>query len=174
MSPQGATVPDVTDPAPAPGPSLRPVRASDPAVVALLDALTVELASAGYSEAETFGYSVEQLERAGVQLLGATRDGRLVGVGGVELDGDEGAELKRFYVRPEHRGTGVADTLLGALLDQAAAHGVRLVRLETGDRQHAAMGFYRRHGFTVVPAFGPYVGSRTSVCMARALDDPTG
>lgn len=152
-------------------PDLRvaPVAARDPRVVPLLDALTVELAAGGYAAEETFGYSLDQLEEAGVHLVGASLGGRLLGVGGVEV-GDGAGELKRFYVVPEHRGTGVADALLAALAQHAAARGAAVLRLETGDRQHAALRFYRRHGFTPVPRFGPYVDSATSVCLERRLD----
>ena len=38
-----------------------PVGATDSEVVALVDALTAELAGAGYTDDETFGYSVERL-----------------------------------------------------------------------------------------------------------------
>jgi len=144
-----------------------PVR--DPSVVALLEALTAELAGSGYTPDQTFGYSVEQLERADVHLVGACVSGRLVGLGGVELQGGGVAELKRFYVEPEHRGTGVADALIAALVDHAGAHDVTVVRLETGDKQQAAMSFYRRHGFVEVPRFAPYLSSETSVCMQREL-----
>jgi putative acetyltransferase len=44
-----------------------------------------------------------------------------------------------------------------------------VLQLETGDKQHAAVGFYRRHGFAEVPRFPPYVDSATSVCMRRDL-----
>jgi ribosomal protein S18 acetylase RimI-like enzyme len=64
-------------------------------------------------------------------------------------------ELKRFFVTPEYRGTSVADALLDALLAYAQAHELGLVRLETGDKQRPAIGFYRRHGFVEVPRFGP-------------------
>jgi putative acetyltransferase len=144
-----------------------PVDVRDGSVVALIDALTAELAG-GYAAEETFGYSAEQLEQAGVHLVGACVGGRLVGIGGIELQ-DGAAELKRFYVRPEHRGTGVADELMGALVDHAARHRVEVLRLETGDKQHAAMAFYRRHGFVDIPRFGPYVDSGTSVCMQRRV-----
>jgi putative acetyltransferase len=146
-----------------------PVEVRDPDVLGLLDALTAELAGAGYSAAQTFGYSPERLAEAGVHLVGARVAGRLVGVAGVELQEAGVAELKRFFVTPEHRGAGVADALLTALLDHAAARGVTVVRLETGDRQRAAMAFYRRHGFVDVPRFGPYVDSETSVCLQRDL-----
>ncbi len=61
----------------------------------------------------------------------------------------------------------MTDVLIAALLAHAAASGVRLVRLETGDKQQAAQAFYRRHGFSQVPRFDPYTSSETSVCMQR-------
>ncbi|MBA3744637.1 MAG: GNAT family N-acetyltransferase [Sporichthya sp.] len=134
-----------------------------------MTALTADLAGEGYAPEESFGYSVEQLERNGVRLVGVRVGKALVGIGGIELQGGGTAELKRFYVRPEHRGHGVADAIITALLDHARASGASVVRLETGDKQHAAIGFYRRHGFAEVPRFAPYVDSATSVCMQRDL-----
>jgi putative acetyltransferase len=147
-----------------------PVTARTPGVAALVEALTIELAEGGYSEDETFGYSLEQLEASGVHLVGASVAGELVGIGGVELQADGFAELKRFYVDPAYRGQGVADSVIEALVQHARTAGATTVRLETGDQQHAAMRFYARHGFAVVDRFGPYVDSATSVCMARMLD----
>ncbi len=141
----------------------------DPEVEALLTALTADLAEGEYAPEESFGYSVEQLEAKGVHLLGARVGGALVGVGGIELQGGGVAELKRFYVVPAHRGRGVADAIITALLAHAADQGVRTVRLETGDKQLAAIAFYGRHGFAEVPRFAPYVDSATSICMQRTL-----
>jgi putative acetyltransferase len=150
-----------------------PVAVHDPGVPELIEALTLELADGGYSDEETFGYSAEQLESSGVHLVGARLDGVLVGIGGVEVQADPGtgrvAELKRMYVDPGCRGRGVADAVMSALVEHAVAHGAHTLRLETGDKQHAAIGFYARHGFVVVDRFPPYVDSATSVCMARAL-----
>ncbi len=141
----------------------------DPRVLALIEALTDELADEGYTAEQTFGYSPEQLAASGVHLVGAVVGDALVGIGGVEVQADGYAELKRFYVAPEHRGTGAADAVMAALLEHAHASGVGVVRLETGDKQQAAIGFYARHGFTVVDRFPPYLESATSVCMARSL-----
>jgi putative acetyltransferase len=74
-----------------------------------------------------------------------------------------------MYVVPGRRGTGAADALMASLVEHAREHGVRVLQLETGDKQHAAVGFYRRHGFAEVPRFPPYVDSATSVCMRRDL-----
>ncbi len=153
-------------------PVVAPVGVRDPRVSVLLAALTRELAEAGYSPQQTFGYSAEQLERAGVHLVGATVAAALVGVGGVELHSDGVGELKRFFVLREHRGTGVADALLESLLGHAARRQARVLRLETGDKQQAAIAFYRRHGFREIPRFGPYLDSATSVCMERVVAHP--
>ena len=146
-----------------------PVDAREPEVLGLVSALDAELAEGGYTEEQTFGYPPEVLARGGVHLLGVRAGGRLAGIGGVELQDGGVAELKRMYVAPEQRGTGTADVIMAALVEHARRHGARLLRLETGDQQHAAIDFYRRHGFVEVPRFPPYVTSETSVCMERWL-----
>lgn len=134
----------------------------------LLAALDAELAAEGYTEDQTFGYDVDRLVERGVVMVGAFRDRLLVGISGVEVDGTH-AELKRCYVTPEHRGTGVADALLAALAREARVAGATVLRLETGVHQHAALRFYRRRGFRDIARFGPYVDSPTSVCLALDL-----
>ncbi len=79
---------------------------------------------------------------------------------GVELTGDGTAELKRFYVDPLHRRTGAASAIITALLSYAATAGARVIRLETGIEQHAAIRFYARHGFEHIEPFGPYLTKR--------------
>jgi len=150
-----------------PAPRVDPVSARDSEVTALLDALTSELALSGYAATETFGYSVEQLESSQVYLVGARAAGLLVGLGGVELQDVGIGELKRFFVLPEYRSTGVADALITTLIEYATDHGIDVLRLETGDKQQSAIAFYRRHGFVAVPCFGPYLQSATSLCMER-------
>ena len=146
-----------------------PVDAREPEVLELVSALDVELAAAGYTEEQTFGYPPEVLARGGVHLVGVRAGSRLAGIGGVEVQDGGVAELKRMYVAPDQRGTGAADVIMATLVEHARRHGARVLRLETGDQQHAALAFYRRHGFTQVPRFPPYVDSETSVCMERWL-----
>ena len=61
-----------------------------------------------------------------------------------------------MYVRPQFRGLGFAKLMLGHLADYARNQGVRLLRLETGIHQHAAIGLYERMGFRRIPPFAEY------------------
>ncbi len=104
-----------------------------------------------------------------VFVLAYADDGTAVGCAGLRLLGQDSAELKRMYVAPAWRGTGVAAELLRALEDSALARGLTTLRLETGDRLPAAIRFYTRSGFTPIPNYGPYADSDTSLCFERRL-----
>ncbi|MFC6065573.1 GNAT family N-acetyltransferase [Streptomyces ochraceiscleroticus] len=96
-------------------------------------------------------------------------DGIPVGCGGLRDLGDGIGEVKRMYVLPDRRGSGAAAAVLRALEDWARARGWTRLRLETGDRQHAAVRFYTRSGYTRIPNFGAYAGVAASWCFERAL-----
>jgi putative acetyltransferase len=124
-----------------------------------------------YSEEECFMLPVEQLAAPGTTVVVARNEaGAALGMAAlVEQPAGQG-ELKRLFVDEAARGLGVADLLLDALERAARERSIRTVRLETGTRSDAALRFYARRGFERIPAFGDYVGSATSVCMARELD----
>lgn len=96
-------------------------------------------------------------------------DGKPVACGGLRPLTPDGAEIKRMYVAPTHRGTGLATLMLQALEEQAVARGITTIRLETGDGLHAATGFYEREGYTPIEPYGHYVGSALSRCYERQL-----
>ncbi|MBR21278.1 MAG: GNAT family N-acetyltransferase [Leifsonia sp.] len=124
-----------------------------------------------YSAEECFLLPVEQLVAPGMTVLVARDDsGAALGmVALVEQEAGTG-ELKRLFVDDAARGRGVADLLLDALERAARERSIRTLRLETGTRSDAALRFYARRGYERIPAFGPYVGSSSSVCMARTLN----
>ena len=70
--------------------------------------------------------------------------------------GSEYAEVKRMYVRPQFRGTGLGKLMLRHLTAYAQGQGIELLRLETGIHQRAAIGLYERLGFRRIPPFGEY------------------
>jgi GNAT superfamily N-acetyltransferase len=88
----------------------------------------------------------------GVYLVGY-RDGIPVCGGGLKRLPDGACEIKRMYVVPEARRSGVARALLAALEGQARAMGYRIARLDTGSRQPHAQAFYEASGYQRVGNF---------------------
>lgn len=92
-----------------------------------------------------------------------------VGCGGLrELDSTE-AEIKRMFVDPSSRGTGVSTALLARLEQFGRERGYRRLVLETGDQQPDAIRFYTREGYERIPNFGYYTASALSLCFAKQL-----
>ena len=87
------------------------------------------------------------------------------------LDGPMAGELeiKRMYVDPDERGRGIADALLEAMEARAREEGVARVVIHTGDRQHAALRFYERHGYTQIDVYPPYEAVTYSLCFEKRL-----
>jgi len=83
---------------------------------------------------------------------------------------DDTAEVRRVYVLPTLRGSGVARALMARLESEAVAFGYHAMKLETGNRQQPAMRLYEAIGYTRIPAFGAYVGDPTSVCFGKQLN----
>ncbi|MFJ3379246.1 GNAT family N-acetyltransferase [Curtobacterium sp. NPDC090217] len=79
-------------------------------------------------------------------------------------------EVKRMYVAPAARGSGVAAAVLRELERHAARLGAERVVLETGTMQPDAMRFYEREGYTAIPRYGHYADSDLSVCYERVLE----
>ena len=80
-------------------------------------------------------------------LLLATREDMAAGCIALRpLPGNE-AEIKRLYVRPAFRGTGLGERLVQAVSERARAAGYRALRLDTLASMGAAMRLYERLGF---------------------------
>jgi putative acetyltransferase len=111
--------------------------------------------AAEYPPEQRHGLALDALFRPHIRFFLAHRGGVAVGCGGVALC--EGfAEVKRMYVRPAARGSGVADALLARIEATARGSGLARLCLETGDRQLAALRVYERSGYVRCGPFGPY------------------
>jgi len=148
--------------------TITPERPDSADAVALITELEAHLEPL-YPTESRHGYSVERLLAQGVAFFVLRESGTPAGCGGIQLFGTEYGELKRMYVRSQFRGAGYGALLLDHLADHARAHGVGLLRLETGIHQAAAIRLYERMGFQRIPPFGPYTADPLSLCYEKRI-----
>ena len=123
-------------------------------VRSLVGALDAVL-SGEYPPEQRHGLALDAIFQPHIRFFLARLRGQAVGCGGVALFSDF-AEVKRMYVRDAARGMGVARASLARIEEEARSAGLSLLRLETGERQVAAMRLYEGAGFRRCPAFGAY------------------
>ena len=93
-----------------------------------------------------------------------------IGCGAIKAHSDEAMEVKRMFVRPEHRQHGIASRVLEELEGWARELGYRKTILETGRRMPDAVAFYRKHLYQEIPNYGQYIGVTNSICFEKILE----
>lgn len=112
--------------------------------------LDIDLSFQGFAE-EVASLPGRYASPAGGLWL-AWLDGEVAGCIGLRpLDGPVG-ELKRLYVRPAHRASGLGRLLVEAALAHADAAGYARVRLDTLPSMAGAIALYRSLGFARIEA----------------------
>lgn len=146
---------------------------SDPAVtlIAELDA-TLE---GSYQPVDRHGYSVEELRQQRVHFFVVRIDGAPAGCGGVQIYDASPTdvafgEVKRLFVRPQYRGSGLGRMLLQHLARFVGDRGIHVLRLETGILQKEAIALYETFGFVRIKPFGHYRETPVSLCYEKRLD----
>lgn len=89
---------------------------------------------------------------AGCLLLVQNGD-TAIGCAGVRRWQEGIAELKRMYLRPAARGSGMGKHLLDHAIEQARRLGYQSIRLDTLPTMEAAIALYRNAGFEEIPAY---------------------
>jgi putative acetyltransferase len=137
---------------------------SDPELAALLVAQQRELREAdGGLDGQVF------VPHDDARYLVGVLAGRAVVCGAIQALDRDTAEIKRMYVRPAHRGLGLARQMLGALEELALRSGHTVLRLETGSYLPGAIQLYISSGFAEIPVYGEYVDNPYSVCFEKRL-----
>jgi ribosomal protein S18 acetylase RimI-like enzyme len=150
-------------------------------------ALTEDPASFGRTAEEEAGVERLPMEASleapcpATFLLGAERDGALVGICGT-YQGQTAktrhtAEIVSVYVAPEARGAGFGAALVTEALARLARAGIAITKLSVAEESGAARRLYERLGFEVYgrePAGYRWRGRDwTLLLMRRELDPPS-
>ncbi|MEK0084826.1 GNAT family N-acetyltransferase [Benzoatithermus flavus] len=138
-----------------------------PEVARLIEALDDYLGSLYPAESNHL-LDLDALAAPDVRFFVARIAGRAVGCAALRLAADYG-ELKRMFVLPEARGRQVGRRLLARIEAELLAHGLGILRLETGGRQPEALGLYRAAGFAERGPFGDYPDDPLSIFMEKRL-----
>src|SRR4051794_28942031 len=126
-------------------------------------AIGVDLCFQGF-DAELAGLPGAYAPPGGALLL-AWQNDEAVGCAALRPFSDDIGELKRVYVRPAERGTGLGRALVEELLSRAASAGYAAIRLDTLPGMEAAIALYETLGFVDIE---PY--TQTPVPGARFLE----
>lgn len=151
--------------------SIAPADPRDAQPTALLKASHLLMQSLFPAESNHY-LSIDALAAPHIRFLTATRrdlaEQATLGCGALATMEGYG-EIKSMFVAPEARGMGVGEAILRALEAEARAQGLPVLRLETGDKLHAAHRLYERVGFSYRGPFGAYEEGPHSVFMEKKL-----
>lgn len=113
--------------------------------------------------------SLNELRAEHVSFFVASDEDQSLGCAALAHMGNYG-EVKSMYVRARARKRGVARALLTRVESEARGKGLRILRLETGDRLVDAHRLYLAAGFKERGAFGDYPeGGEHSVFMEKMI-----
>jgi GNAT superfamily N-acetyltransferase len=121
--------------------------------------LNVDLSFQNFEE-ELAHFDSEYAPPQGAFIL-AELDGRYVACIGVRRFADDTGEIKRLYVAPAARGSGLGRTLVERIVSQAREMGYRALLLDTLPFMKEAQALYVSMGFkpTTAYRFNPVAGS---------------
>ena len=88
------------------------------------------------------------------RLLLATEDDQIAGCIAMRKLGDGACEMKRLFVRPTYRRTGLGRVLVNTIIDEARKLGYTYMRLDTlPGRMDRAIALYRSIGFVEIEPY---------------------
>jgi putative acetyltransferase len=142
-----------------------PRAAGVPELIAALDGYLSSL----YPPTSNHFLDLEQLSQPDIRLFVARRESAPLACGALRI-ADGYGEVKRMYVTPAARGEGLGREILRRIESEARREGLRVMRLETGNRQTEALALYRSAGYVKCGPFGEYQPDPLSLFLEKPLD----
>ena len=140
----------------------------DPDFLRLVELLDADLAERD-GEDNAFYSQYNGLEQIRHAVLCYASGSEAIGCGAMKQVAPATMEVKRMYVLPGHRGTGIATRVLRELENWASDLKMSRIILETGKRQPEAIRLYEKNGYLRTENFEPYVGVHNSLCFEKQL-----
>jgi putative acetyltransferase len=122
-----------------------------------------------YGDTGTCRFTASDVTGAGAAFVVAWLDGQAVGCGALRPLESGVGEIKRMFVEPAARRQGIGRVILRALEEIARQLGYKMLRLETGVRQPAAIRLYENSGYKRIERYGPYANDPLSCCFEKSL-----
>ncbi|MEL7730855.1 GNAT family N-acetyltransferase [Citromicrobium bathyomarinum] len=118
-----------------------------------------------------FALDLSGLRRSDVEVWSAWVGEAIAGIGALKKHSDRRGEIKSMRTHPDFLRRGVADALLGTIVERARLLGLRTLSLETGSGPgfDPAIRFYRARGFEPGGPFGDYTESAFNQFFHRTL-----
>lgn len=124
-----------------------------------------------FSDPWSYQMLAETFCSGNVVTVAAESGERVVGYAFAALAGED-ADVANIAVAPEQRRRGIAENMLGALLDAARAAGVKKVFLEVRVSNAPAMALYLKQGFRGVYARPRYYADgEDALVMVRTTEE---
>ena len=113
---------------------------------------------AGFDPASSISANSEELTPPAGYFLIAHLEEKPIGCGALKVKDSQIGEIKRMWVSPKCRGSGLGCRLLEELESQARRSGLDTLRLETNTSLKEAQAMYAKYGYREVDAFNdePY------------------
>ncbi|ALL04820.1 GNAT family acetyltransferase [Pedobacter sp. PACM 27299] len=135
-------------------------------LIALLD----ENLSENNGEAQSFFDQFNKTDQIKHVVI-AYMEGVAIGCGSIKAYDSGTMEVKRMFVHPEFRNTGIATKILSHLEQWAKEMGYERCILETGEKQKEAVILYQKRGYQQISNYGQYEHVADSICMEKKLKD---
>ena len=114
-------------------------------------------------------YDQHNIIESNRNVIVAYKDSEAVGCGCFKKFSEGIVEIKRMYVKPQHRGQKIAASILRELEKWAGELNNITAVLETGTLQEEAIHLYRKSGYLVIENYGPYKNMPQSICMQKEI-----